>query len=317
MQRCALHVGGDHPVDATGPCQALRTMVPAVPPVILPTGELRYPLVFIYFLFLPIIHPGADIPDATMWVDFLVAVARCGVAFERCLLGGLDTSACTVSVARARLKRLGIRLFLADPAPFTAMFADLYPVTPTPALLGAPQPQAVPPAAAVALLIWMVANDDTFELLADAEVVVQPRVDPAERVAGQGFDFYFTPALAISDAQMPAALLALVPVIDRARSAIDLITLLRRSTRRKVGCRSLALSLFRVLVRRAATAAGSPPLRGSLPYCFPPTAAAWHSPGLRTLPLYPSGWAMWAIPVYGVCVRGATPPSPSLYMLPL
>ena len=214
----------DHPVDATGPAMGLSNMVPAVPAIAQANGALRYPLVFIYWLILPIVHWGADIPGGTVLADFLVGVERCGTALERCILGGLDMSPCTISVARARIKRLGIRLFQLDPAPFTAMFADLYPTTPTPPVAGVVMPAAHPDTAAIALLMWFVANDDTFEPLADAEPVLQPRVNPPERVAGGGFDFFFTPAVAIIDARMPAALLALLPVIDRSRSAVDFIS---------------------------------------------------------------------------------------------
>ena len=105
----------------------LSTMIPAVPAIAQANGLLRYPLVFIYWLLLPIVHWGADIPDGTFVADFIIGIERCGTALERCILGGLDMSPCTVSVARARIKRLGVRIFQLDPAPFTALFADLYP----------------------------------------------------------------------------------------------------------------------------------------------------------------------------------------------
>ena len=41
----------------------LSTMIPAVPAIAQANGLLRYPLVFIYWLLLPIVHWGADIPD--------------------------------------------------------------------------------------------------------------------------------------------------------------------------------------------------------------------------------------------------------------
>ena len=84
-------------------------------------------------------------------------------------------------------------------------------------------PASHPNTAATALLLWFVANDGTFEPLSDAEPVLLPRVNPPERVAAGGFDYYFTPAVAIIDARMLAALLALLPVVDRSRSAVDLI----------------------------------------------------------------------------------------------
>ena len=134
----------DHPVDATGPAMGLANMIPAIPAVAQGNGALRYPLVFIYWLLLPIVHWGPDIPDGTILADFIVGIGRCGTALERCILGGLDMSPCTVSVARARIKRLGIRLFALDPAAFTAVFADLYPTTPTPPVGGVAMPAAHP-----------------------------------------------------------------------------------------------------------------------------------------------------------------------------
>ena len=212
---------GDHAVDATGPCMSLQTMVPSITAVQVANGMLRYPLVFIYWLLLPIIRPGADVPDATLLADFVLHVARLGVAFERCILGGLDTSPCTPSVARARSKKIGLRLVAIDPGPFSAMFADWYPTVPTPPVGGVAQPVAQPAEAAVALLLWMVGGDGSFEPLADAEAVALPRILPGERVAGCGFDFLFAPATAAVNATLPPALVAMVPVVDRAKSAVD------------------------------------------------------------------------------------------------
>ena len=211
----------DHAVDASGPCMSLQAMVPSIAPAQLANGLLRYPLVFIYWLLLPIIRPGADVPGATPLADFVLHVARLGVAFERCILGGLDTSPCTPSVARARIKKLGLRLVASDPGPFTAVFADWYPTVPTPPAGGVAQPGAHPPEAAEALLLWLVGGDGSFEPLADAEAVILPRILPAERVAGCGFDFLFAPATAAVNATLPAALIALVPVVDRSKSAVD------------------------------------------------------------------------------------------------
>ena len=73
---------------------------------------------------------------------------------------------------------MGVRLFTTDPVPFTAVLADLSPVEPTPPAGGIVQPQAVPQEAAVAQLLWFVSNDDTFEPLSEAEIVLLPRVQP-------------------------------------------------------------------------------------------------------------------------------------------
>ena len=212
---------GEHTVDASGPCMSLQTMVPSIIAMPQANGVLRYPLVFVAWLLLPVIRPGNDVPDATLLADVILHVARLGVAFERCILGGLDTSACTPSVARARVKRLGLRLAVIDPAPFTAVNADWYPTVPTAAVGGVVQPVAHPGEAAIALLLWMVGGDGTFEPLADAEAVLLPRVHPAERLAGCGFDYLFSPATQAVNATLPVGLVALIPVVDRAKSAVD------------------------------------------------------------------------------------------------
>ena len=62
---------GDHPVDATGPAMGLSNMIPAVPAIAQANGALRYPLVFLYWLLLPIVHWGADIPGGTFLADFI------------------------------------------------------------------------------------------------------------------------------------------------------------------------------------------------------------------------------------------------------
>ena len=64
---------GDHPVDATGPAMGLNNMIPAVPAIAQANGAL-----FIYWLLLPIVHWGADIPGGTFVADFIVGVERCG-----------------------------------------------------------------------------------------------------------------------------------------------------------------------------------------------------------------------------------------------
>ena len=70
---------------------------------------------------------------------------------------------------------------------------------------GVAQPVAHPAEAAEALLLWLVGGDGSFEPLADAEAVILPRILPAERVAGCGFDFLFAPATAAVNAALPAA----------------------------------------------------------------------------------------------------------------
>ena len=93
---------GPHHVYATGPALVLGTMVPAVPAIPQANGSLRFDLAYIDWLILPVIRPGGDIPPNVALAENVVHPSRLGTALERCVLGGLDTSACTPSVARAR-----------------------------------------------------------------------------------------------------------------------------------------------------------------------------------------------------------------------
>ena len=166
---------GPHPIMVSGPALALSQMLPSLPgaPAAGGANALLWPCVVLYWLLLPVIHIGNDVPNGARMAEFLVHAQRLGVAFERLIVGGLRLEPCTPSVARARIKRLGIRLFMTDAAPFTAVFADFYPVEPTPPVGGVAQPMAVPPEAAEAEVSWFVSADGTFERLADAEPIIQ------------------------------------------------------------------------------------------------------------------------------------------------
>ena len=212
---------GDHDVVVTGPSLALQRMIPSLSPMINAAGLVMYPLQVVLWLILGVTRPGADIPAGTLMAEWVVHVQRLGAAFDRCILGGLDTSACTPSVARVRLKRLGARLFALDPAPFTVLNADLYATVASPPIAGVVQPVCVPPEAAAALLLWFVSGDGTFEALGDIEPVALPRILPADRVNGGGLTFLFFPAVRYNDASMPAGLAALIPIGDRAKAAVD------------------------------------------------------------------------------------------------
>ena len=209
---------GPHPVYATGPAMVLGTMVPAVPPIPQANGSLRFDLAFVDWLVLPVIRPGDDIPGAVALAENVVHPARLGTALERCILGGLDTTACTPSVARARIKRVGMRLYATTPLPFEARMADLYPCLLAPLLGGVAPPLAVPGAAAVALLRWFVAADGTFEPLGDAEPIILPRILFGERVAGCGLDFLFTAALVKAELGLEPTLVAAIPILARAHA---------------------------------------------------------------------------------------------------
>ena len=96
----------DHPVDLSGPALALQQLCPAIVGIPQGPGIIRYPLVAVYWLILPVVRAGADIMPGVVLADFVVHAQRCGVAFERCLAGGLSVSPCTPSVARRRIKRV-------------------------------------------------------------------------------------------------------------------------------------------------------------------------------------------------------------------
>ena len=115
-----------HDVQLTGPSVALSTMVPAFKPIMHADGSASILLRQAQWLLLGIICPGGDVDPDALLVDVIIHVNRLGVAFDRLVQGQLDTTACSPSVARARVKTLGMKLMLVDPAPFTARAADLY-----------------------------------------------------------------------------------------------------------------------------------------------------------------------------------------------
>ena len=136
---------GPHGVTAMGPATALSTMVPqfrAAPGVV--ANSFLFQFYHIYWLLLAIVRPAAGFPRGALLVATMIHVQRLGVAFEACIAGGLDLSPCSASVARKRLRRLSARLFLATPAPFEALAADVY------TLVMPPPPVPAPPLATAA-----------------------------------------------------------------------------------------------------------------------------------------------------------------------
>ena len=107
-------------------------MIPAFSATLQPDGSAIFQLRQIYWLLLVIIRPGADITVNERLVDYLIHVSRLGAAFDRLVQAQLNMTVCSPSVARARIKALGLRVALEDPIPFTAMAADLYAVIPDP-----------------------------------------------------------------------------------------------------------------------------------------------------------------------------------------
>ena len=110
----------------TGPSVVLATMIPTFGARMHPDGSASFLLRQIQWLLLVVIRPGADIPLNTLLRDLIIDVGRLGAAFDMLVANRLDTSPCSPSVARARIKALGMRLAVGDPIPFTAMMVDLY-----------------------------------------------------------------------------------------------------------------------------------------------------------------------------------------------
>jgi hypothetical protein len=115
-----------HDVVATGPCVAIATMIPAFNAQMQLDGSAILQLRQVQWLLLVVIRPGDDLPAGLLVVDALVHVNRLGAAFERLVMGQLDTSPCSPSVARAKVKKLGMQLMIVDHIPFLAMTADIY-----------------------------------------------------------------------------------------------------------------------------------------------------------------------------------------------
>ena len=209
----------DHDVYATGPSVALARMIPAFQAARNADGSFVFELRQILWLLLVIIRPGDDIPIDTLLKDAIVHVNRLGVALERLIACQLDLSPCSPSVARARIKLLGMAQSMIDPSYFTAAHADLY-ATLADRVLG----HTVPEEADAARLLSMVASDGTFQRLADAEVVISPRIDDSDRVAGCGLDFYFTGAREPTFQGMPLPLVNALAASERAIQIIDFVS---------------------------------------------------------------------------------------------
>ena len=213
---------GDHRAVVTGAALTLLTMITSLPhQQVGAVITIDFP--FLCWLMLGVIRLSAHIAPNTNIAQCIVHVSRLGIALEHMLTNGLDTTPCSASVARTRVKRLGVQLAGADPIPFTILPGDLYLVVlPPPAVPPAVAPLAWPVTANVSTIGMFVGADLTMQPLADAEAIWQPRMLPNQRLAGQGFDFYYTPAVEALQASVPAALRPLLSPNDLARQAVEL-----------------------------------------------------------------------------------------------
>ena len=121
---------GHHRVDVSGAASVLITFVPELAASAAPNGDGHYllDLSVVYWLLLPPLTLGADVPAIVPLADVMVDPARCGIALERLLLAGLDASPCELTVARKRIKDHAASVRLIDPASFQVGFNDLYMV---------------------------------------------------------------------------------------------------------------------------------------------------------------------------------------------
>jgi hypothetical protein len=146
-----------HPITASGPSTALVNMIPEWRAVAGPVANtFIFAFTQIYWLLLAIIRPDAALPAATNLVGFMIHVQRLGFAFETLVAAGLDMSPCSASVARKRIRRMAALVFQNNPAPFTALPADLYIMEMPP-----PPPPPVPGMAAAVVAPHACAPDVT------------------------------------------------------------------------------------------------------------------------------------------------------------
>ena len=118
---------GDHRVAVTGLALTLLTMIPSLfHQQVGGITFVEYPL--LCWLLLGVIRVAPVIPPNTPLARYIVSVIRLGVAFEHLLANGLNTAACSMSVTRGRIKRLGMKLAVNEPGPYTAVPPDLYAV---------------------------------------------------------------------------------------------------------------------------------------------------------------------------------------------
>ena len=115
----------DHKAVVTGAALTLLTMITSLP--YQQFGAVTtIDLPFLCWLLLGVIRLSNHIPPNTAIAQCIINVSRLGIALEHMLTNGLDTTPCSASVARTRVKRLGVQLAASDPTPFTALPGDLY-----------------------------------------------------------------------------------------------------------------------------------------------------------------------------------------------
>lgn len=153
----------------------------------------------------------AELPlQPALWA-FVVDPARIGVALDA-LSGLVDSSPCSLSVARSRLKMAASAARRGDPTPFTVMGAEWY-ATQRP---GGTDRPVEPPAASNLLIEQVLDSEGSLEPLAHLEPVLAPRVNVADRGAGGGFDKLIKTLGAYAFAHLPASLRGAVAPADLA-----------------------------------------------------------------------------------------------------
>ena len=148
------------------------------------------PYSFVAWLLLPsLVVARSELPMQPKLYRFIVDAGRLGAALAAMLTRfGLDTAACSPSVARARMRALSTHARTAiDATPFVVVAADWYLVQVTPV-----HPAPAPPALAVPAaflhidLEMMLEPDDGLGTLGAFEALAQRRVTFADRLAPSG-----------------------------------------------------------------------------------------------------------------------------------
>ena len=105
-----------HNVICTGPSAVIATFIPEFRAIPQPAGNaFAVALPRIMWLLLAIIRVAPGFPLGSLLVASMIHVQRLGAAFEACIAAGLNTSACSASVARKRIRRKAAELIASNP----------------------------------------------------------------------------------------------------------------------------------------------------------------------------------------------------------
>ena len=91
-----------HSVIATGPALALATMVPSLRSTAIDAHTISFDLREIQLLLVGTLRPAANFPRSRKLHSAIIHATRMGVALDRIISSGVDTSPCSASVARCR-----------------------------------------------------------------------------------------------------------------------------------------------------------------------------------------------------------------------